>query len=199
MGKSLSPRLPTKLVTDYGAAARRLWNSPDTVRISHPVIWWTSLKYLSDKRFGRDSSLKQSVTFWLQKPTPFPSVLRYMTWCYGGKNVRMSLVTVEVWCVPCAMCHIYKSMSEYTSRHQTVYLTYWIPLCLPYVISIQEYTRPVDMNIHLEASSYPLFIMIASDTANHSLKFHQLFLYNMQMKQGSVGLYCFVWNWILPI
>jgi hypothetical protein len=92
-------------------------------------------KHLSDQRFGRDSSVKQFVTFWLQKPdTFFPSNLGKKTWCYGGKNVCMSLVTVEVWYVPCAM---YTSMSEYISRHQTVYLTYWTPLCLPYLISLQ--------------------------------------------------------------
>jgi hypothetical protein len=75
--------------------------------------------------------------------------------------------------------------------------------CLPYVLnsfvftvrdSIHEYTRPVDVNIHLEACNDPIFITIASDTLNHSLKFHQLFLYNMQMKQGSVGLYYLIRN-----
>jgi hypothetical protein len=150
---------------------------------------WTPQKCLSDKRFGRDSSLKQSLTFWLQKP----NTLFFIS----------GVQDVVPWWEECVHvigdCAIYTSMSEYISRHQTVYLTYWTPLCLPYVISIQEYTRPVNMNIHLEACSQPLFIMIASDTLNHSLKFHQLFLYNMQMKQGSVGLYCLVWNWILAI
>jgi len=134
MGKSLSPRLPTKLDTDYSAAAGRLWTSLDTVRISQPVI---SLSLDSLKNTCLTSDLEDT-TLWSNPspfgykiPTNFSSSLGYKTWCHGGNNVRMSLVTVEVWCVPCAK---YTSMSEFIARHQTVCLTYWTPLCLPYVI-----------------------------------------------------------------
>jgi len=198
MWKSLSPRLPTKLCHWLQGCG---WEVVDLTRY---------ITDLASSDFPLAGLLKVPVWQEIWKRLLFEAICHLLATktqhiflhLWGTRrgamvgNVCMSLVTVEVWCVPCA---IYSSMSEYISRHQTVYLTYWTPLCLPYVISIQEYTRPVDMNIHLEACSYPLFIMIASDTLNHSLKFHRLFLYNIQMKQGSVGLYCLVWNWILAI
>jgi hypothetical protein len=73
--------------------------------------WTPQEKDPSDKRFGRNATVKQSLTFWLQHiDTFFFNSGGYKTWYHGREEyLHVIGVTVGVWCVPCA---IQTSMSE---------------------------------------------------------------------------------------
>jgi hypothetical protein len=176
MGRSLSPRLPTKLchwlqrcgcevvdltryITDLASSgfllAGPLKSTCLTSDLEETLLW---------------TNLSPSV---YKTPTPFSSSLRYKTWCMVGRMFAWHwwLWKYDVYHVP----YIHPCQSTFLGIRL---FTVRIELLCVYRTWL-EYTRPVDMNIHLEACSYPLFIMTASDTLNHSLKFHRLFLYNM--------------------
>ena len=50
--------------------------------------------------------------------TLIPSVLGYKSHCHARESAWMSLVTVEVWCVPSArVCHVHSSVPSATMCH----------------------------------------------------------------------------------